>query len=102
MMQHAIRLCVVALTLCCVARAQAPTPAHGFIPDEQTAIKVGEAILSPIYGENQIRHEEPFHAILSAGVWTVSGSLPPNSDGGVAVIRLDKKTGAVISYIHGK
>jgi hypothetical protein len=90
------------LMLCSIANTQAPGPARGYIPDEKTAVRVGEAILSPIYGDDQIRHEEPFHATLNDGVWTVSGSLPPNSDGGVAVIRLDKKTGAVISYIHGK
>jgi hypothetical protein len=82
--------------------AQAPTPKSGFIPDEATAIKVAEAILSPIYGEKQILGERPFHATLNDGTWTVSGSLPKGWDGGVATIRIDKKTGGVISYIHTK
>ena len=85
------------------ALAQAPTPKNGFISDEGTAIKVAEAILSPIYGEQQIISERPFHATITNGVWLVEGSLPKGYDtGGVATIRIDKQTGAVISYIHGK
>jgi hypothetical protein len=94
----------IALTLlvCSVSVAQAPQPKNGFIPDEQTAIKVAEAILSPIYVEKQIASERPFHAALHEGVWTVEGTLPAGWEGGVASIRIDKKTGAIISYIHGK
>jgi hypothetical protein len=92
----------VLLMLTSAALAQAPAPKNGFIPDEATAIKVAEAILSPIYGEKQILSERPFHATLSGGIWTVAGSLPKGWDGGVATIRIDKKTGAVLSYIHGK
>jgi hypothetical protein len=91
------------LMLTSAAFAQAPAPKNGFIPDETTAIKVAEAILAPIYGEKQILSERPFHATLTDGAWTVSGSLPAKWDvGGVATIRIDKQTGAVISYIHGK
>jgi hypothetical protein len=82
--------------------AQAPQPKNGFVPDEKTAVRVAEAILSPIYGEKQIEGERPFYALLKDGVWTVEGSLPPGWDGGVATIRISQQTGAVISYIHGK
>jgi hypothetical protein len=88
--------------LCAASLAQAPQPRNGFIPDEQTAIQVAEAILSPIYGEKQIVSERPFHAALHEGIWTVEGSLPAGSVGGVATIRIAKKSGAVISYIHYK
>jgi NTF2 fold immunity protein len=93
---------VVILMLTSPVLAQAPAPKNGFIPDEATAIRVAEAILDPIYGEKQILTERPFHASLNDGIWTVSGSLPQGWDGGVATIRIDKKTGTVISYIHGK
>ena len=82
--------------------AQAPTPKPGFIPDEKTEIKVAEAILSSIYGDQQIISKRPFHARLQNGVWTVAGSLPSGMEGGVATIRIDQHTGAVLSYIHGK
>jgi hypothetical protein len=90
------------LLLCSVSLAQAPAPKGGFIPDEQTAIKVAEAILSPIYGDKQIASERPFHGTLHGGIWTVEGTLAADSVGGVATIRIDKKSGAVISYIHYK
>jgi hypothetical protein len=93
----------IPLLLCATAIAQAPVPRNGYIPDEKTAIRVAEAILSPIYGEQQIKSEQPFHATLANGVWVVEGSLPAKYElGGVASVRIDKKTGAVLSYIHGK
>ena len=88
------------IAIACVA--QAPAPKDGYVPDEKTAIKIAEAVLSPIYGEKQIEGERPFHAKLEGDQWVVSGSLPPNSDGGVAVIRIDKQTGAIIRHIHYK
>ena len=97
-----LRLAITVLLLSSAALAQAPRPKGGFIPNEQTAIRVAEAVLSPIYGEQQIMSERPFHAKLHGDVWTVEGSLATGVDGGVATIHLDKKTGAVISYIHGK
>jgi NTF2 fold immunity protein len=82
--------------------AQAPRPAKGYVPDEKTAIKIAEAVLGPIYGEKQIEGERPFHAILNENIWTISGSLPEGYEGGVAVIRIDKRTGTILGYIHGK
>ena len=102
MTNYAIKVGFATLALCCAVSAQTRNPSKDRIPDEATAIKVGEARLSSIYGKDHIRHEEPFHAALEKGVWTVAGSMPPGSVGGVAVIRLNKKTGRVISYIHTK
>ncbi|MES2393206.1 MAG: NTF2 fold immunity protein [Acidobacteriota bacterium] len=89
-------------SICTITFAQGPTPTNGFIPDEKTAIRVAEAVLSPIYGEDKIIGERPFHAQLENGIWTVSGSLPDGWVGGVAIIRIDQRTGKIISYIHGK
>jgi hypothetical protein len=99
---YAIRLGLAMFVMCATATAQAPNRSADRIPDEATAIKVAEAKLSPIYGKDHIRREEPFHATLDHEVWIVSGSLPQGWDGGVATIRLNKKTGRIISYIHGK
>jgi hypothetical protein len=82
--------------------AQGPMPKNGYVPDEKTAVKIAEAVLSPIYGEKKIEGERPFHAVLKKTIWTVSGSLPAGWDGGVAEIRIDKRTGAILGYIHGK
>ncbi len=76
-------------------------PERGFVPDEKTAIKIAEAILAPIYGDQQVAGERPFHAVLVGGIWSVEGTL--HSDlGGVATVRLRRKDGAILSVIHGK
>ena len=100
-MRTAVKL-VASLLLAGTCFAQAPRPAKGYVPDDKTAIKIAEAMLSPIYGEKQIEGERPFHAILNENIWTISGSLPEGYVGGVAVIRVDKRTGKILSYIHGK
>jgi hypothetical protein len=77
-------------------------PVAGFVPDEQTAISVAVAVLSPIYGAQQIADEKPYSATLVNGVWTVVGSLPAGFRGGVALIEISKATGQVLRVSHGK
>ncbi len=76
-------------------------PRNGFVPDERTAIRIAEAVLSAIYGEKQIKSEEPFSAKLQNGVWTVSGTIAEGVEGGVAEIKISKRTGTIISVTHG-
>ncbi len=85
-----------------VAQPRSFRPKNGFIPDEITAIRVAEAILSAIYGEEQIMSQRPFSAKLKAGIWIVTGNLPEGRLGGVAEIKISKKTGEVIAVTHGK
>jgi hypothetical protein len=40
----------------------------GSFPDSQTAVKIAEAVLIPVYGEKQIRSEEPFTGHLKGDV----------------------------------
>jgi hypothetical protein len=76
-------------------------PSNGFVPDQQTAIRIAEAILDPIYGEGQVASERPFGAELRSGVWIVTGHLA-TGNGGVAEVRISKATGRIISVSHGK
>jgi hypothetical protein len=87
------------------------TPTDGFVPDSQTAVKVAEAVLIPVYGEKQICSEEPFTAELKGAVWTVGGTLrcpdgkggfTTDCDGGVAVVKLSKTDGRVLFMLHYK
>jgi hypothetical protein len=100
--------CIAVLLLCTSALAQSPKPRDGYVPDEKTAIRIAEAVLSPIYGEDKIIHERPFHATLNGDVWIVTGTLEQPKqpglirDGGVAEIRIDMHTAAILSYTHGK
>jgi hypothetical protein len=77
-------------------------PKEGFVPDSTTAIRIAEAVFIPIYGESNIRSEEPFVARLSNNVWTVEGTLPTNYMGGVAMARISKEDGRILWLIHGK
>ena len=54
---------------------------QGLVPDEQTAIKIVEAILTPMYSENQVNDERPVRAQRKGALWTVGGSLKPSHDG---------------------
>jgi len=74
----------------------------GYVPDAQTAIKIAEAILAPIYGEENIQNERPFRASLKNGVWVVTGTLPKNEKGGSAVAGISKDTGCVLGMTHYK
>lgn len=78
------------------------TPKNGFVPDKETAVRVAEAILVPIYGEKQVASEHPFSADLKGDVWTVTGHLPEGWTGGVAEVKISKRTCQVISVNHGK
>ena len=39
-------------------------PQGGFVPDQQTAVLIAEAVLTPIYGHEHIESERPFTARL--------------------------------------
>jgi hypothetical protein len=82
-----------------------------YVPDEETAVKIAEAVLTPVYGKAKIESERPFTGKLKDGVWEVSGTLHcPNSDGhdtvgckgGVAVVKISKSDARIISMIHYK
>lgn len=77
-------------------------PDKGFIPDAVTAIRVAEAILAPIYGEEVINREKPFSASLQNGVWVIRGRLPEGLKGGVAEIEIAQNNACVLRVSHGK
>ncbi len=77
------------------------TPKDGFVPDEQTAIRIAEAVWIPIYGKEMIEAERPIQAILHNEVWIVEGTLHAQK-GGVAEAEIAKKDGRIIRVSHGK
>ncbi len=78
-------------------------PKDGFVPDAATAVKIAEAVWTPIYGEKEIAEQKPFKATLNKGVWTVLGSFnhPPSWSGGVALAEISKATGQILRVSHG-
>lgn len=91
--------------------AQEPRSAKGPVSDGETAIKIAEAALIPVYGKKHIRSEEPFVAELKDDIWAVHGTLRcPDGKGGttalcvggVAMVKISKADGRIISMVHGK
>ena len=78
-------------------KAQNPSlPSRGVVPNEITAVKIGEAVFLPIYGEQEISKYRPYEATLKDGVWTVYGTLKPNARGGTPTMTIQKSDGKVL------
>jgi len=77
-------------------------PSAGVIPDETTAVKVGEAILTSVFGAEEVHSFSPYHAELQGSTWTVYGTLRSGSRGGTPMIRLRKKDAKVLEIWHSQ
>jgi hypothetical protein len=81
-------------------------PSGGYVPDAITAVKIAEAVLMPVYGEQKIASERPFTAKLDGDVWTVDGTLYCGDgkigtcDGGAARVKLSKNDARILFMIH--
>jgi hypothetical protein len=99
------------LLLVGVSAAQAHRPNEGYVPNAETAVKIAEAVLIPVYGDKKIASERPFKAELKNGVWTVRGTLhckdaqgkdTESCFGGAAEVQISKDDGRIIDMIHYK
>ena len=82
-------------------------PREGYVPNQETAVRIAEAVLIPIYGEKLVARERPFHATVKEKVWTVSGTLhcPDGGNacfGGTAMVQLSKEDGRILYITHFK
>ena len=109
-MRIGVAFCLTLLATALVT-GQGAKPEKGFVPDSETAVKIAEAVLVPVYGRQKIESEKPFDAELKDGVWTVSGTLRcPDGNGGttthcvggVAVVTISKADARILSMIHYK
>ena len=75
-----VALALVALVLAQGHRSSEPAvgyvPARGYVPDATTAVKVAEAVLIAIYGQDKIDSEHPLRAVLKDDIWTVETTSP--------------------------
>lgn len=73
-----------------------------FVPNEETAIKVAEAIWLPIFGES-IYDKKPFRAkLVNNEIWVVEGTLEEGLLGGVPLIEIQKSDCKILKVEHGK
>jgi len=110
-----MRCFIIVISLLAVATTYAQTPEQpsfrpkdGFVPNAETAVKVREAVLIPVYGEKRILDERPFKATLNGDVWTVEGTVPcdgpagAHCPGGAALVRISKTSGQIFFMMHYK
>jgi len=77
-------------------------PKKGYVPDEQTAIRIAEAVWIPIYGAQHIEKEKPFKATLKNGAWTVPGTLAEGVKGGTVMAIISSNSGCILGVGHKK
>lgn len=72
-----------------------------YVPNEETAKKIAEAIWLPIYG-SKIENNKPYTAKLRDNtVWVVEGTLKEGK-GGVPYIEINKEDCRILLVTHGK
>jgi NTF2 fold immunity protein len=88
-MKHCICLLMIS-TLCLSSASLAQNVPKifecngGVVADKETAIRIAEAILSPVYGEEAIRGQQPYRVTLEDEKWTVDGTVSPDFGGEVS------------------
>jgi len=106
-----VRAAFFCVLLVGVGLGQSNKPKPGPVLDSSTAVRIAEAALIRVYGERQIASERPFTATLKGDVWTVAGTLHCSDGkggtttvcaGGVAIVRIGKGNGRILSMIHEK
>lgn len=96
--------CVLLAGFCSVSAADFNyVPPGGVVSNAAVAGRIAEAILSDIYGEEEIRKQLPFKVELLNDVWHVSGAWQTEKlrMGGVAEIWIRKTDSAVLRITHG-
>lgn len=83
------------------SRRPSVEPRFGFVPDSITAIRVGEAVLTPIWGEKDVESSRPFSAQLMKGVWWVRGVRKGNL-GGPMEVDIARKDGRILRIWRNK
>lgn len=82
-----------------LGQQQAPkasyVPPRGMVPDKDTALRVAEIVLTPIYGKVAVESQKPFSVRLNDGVWVVEGKIAR----GQLTIEISKKNGCILRVI---
>ncbi|OYU92787.1 MAG: hypothetical protein CFE21_22800 [Bacteroidetes bacterium B1(2017)] len=77
-------------------------PKDGYVPNQETAIKIAEAIWTPLFGE-KVLYFKPYEVTLkNDSIWVVEGTLKDDSKGGVPYIEINKKDCKILLVSHGK
>jgi hypothetical protein len=107
-MQKVINVLLIMIILLCnpycsnhSTKIEENLSSNDFVPNEETAKKIAEAVWLPIYG-NKIYDEKPYKTYLKDNIWVVTGFLPQGYIGGTAYIEIRKSDGKILKVTHGK
>ena len=70
-------------------------PTAGCVPNAETAIRIAEAVWSPIFGDEIVKSQRPFHAELMNETWTVRGSRPLPTERSL-IAQIEKNDGRIL------
>jgi len=71
-------------------------PQEGLVPDKETAVKIAEAVLFRLYGQDAIVAQRPYTIREENFIWWISGNIPGEKLGFTFKIAISKQTGAVL------
>lgn len=75
-------------------------PKNGFVPDEETAVKIAEIIFNKTFNQ-KVFNSKPFKVELKDdSIWVIEGTLKPRTLGGVPYIEIRKSDCKVICVKH--
>lgn len=93
-------------TLAQVVSNRGFVPKEGVVPNETVALATAEAVLIRLFGKSIIDSERPLKAVLKSNIWTITCSLPCDGPhravcpGGIAELRISKRTGNILFMTH--
>jgi|RhiMetdeSRZDD1v2_1073273.scaffolds.fasta_scaffold62693_3 NTF2 fold immunity protein/Clp amino terminal domain, pathogenicity island component len=70
-------------------------PTAGCVPNAETAIRIAEAVWSPIFGDEIVKNQRPFHAELVNETWTVRGTRPVPTER-LLIAQIEKNDGRIL------
>src|SRR5262249_7990365 len=70
-------------------------PAAGCVPNAETAIRIAEAVWSPIFGDEIVKNQRPYRAELIDETWTVRGSPPLPTERSL-IAQIEKSDGRIL------
>jgi hypothetical protein len=110
-MKYRIVLCLI-LLVAFTTHGNGFKPEGGFVPNSETAVKIAEAVLLPVYGKEKLESERPFKADLKGGTRIVSGTLycsdgmggrtETGCRGGAATVGISKADARIVSMTFGR
>lgn len=68
------------------------------VPNKETAVRIADAVLTPIYGKTVVEYEKPYSITLAGRIWIVKGKAHPGP-GGNLLIEISKRSGCIFRVL---